>query len=537
MKLLFSFLMLMVGTQLAECDRSITAVVKLLKNMLEHSSRQAEEERVSYAKFKCYCDTEEETKKKEIEEATKLISLLEAKIEELEGSNGELSIKAAKLKEDLAENKQKRETATALRNKEKKAFEDTKADLEQAISQLTDAIRTLAEVGADQTKSVGADHKQFMRGKTGLLSLKSSVQSALSAAEAFMTEDQSKKVAAFVQAPFTGTYTAQSGEIVGILKNMKATFAANLATAIETENTQVAAYHEFMKTSLAAEAEMTALYADAQEELGDNDQQLSHKKEQLDAAKKALENDEEFLDKLRPMCADEAKAYENRKEVRAQEDVAIAEAISILNSDSAFETFGTVDATSGELATATDGPPLKFLQVVQEHFPGVSDADVRSVMQRVLRKAAAGRDSPRLAHVISTIQAENPFDTVLNEIDKMIDLIEEESASDKEKLDWCMKERKENKADLKEKEKEIMRLLTILMSSMCSSTSLKKASKLKLNLPRQVWRRTMSPKSLKPHAERKTTWPIRRTSPTWLRLKSSSRMPSRFCKASTTKWR
>merc|ERR1739848_964125 len=116
------------------------------------------------------------------------------------------------------------------------------------------------------------------------LSLKSSVQTALSAAEAFMTPKQHQVVASFMQAPFTGTYTAQSGEIVGILKNMKATFAANLKTAMETEAAQAEAYNEFMKTSLEAAAEMEKLYMDAQEELGDNDQELSDKREQLDAA-------------------------------------------------------------------------------------------------------------------------------------------------------------------------------------------------------------------------------------------------------------
>jgi hypothetical protein len=294
-----------------------------------------------------------------------------------------------------------------------------------------------------------------MADKAELLSLKSSVQTALSAAEAFMTPQQHKVVASFVQAPFTGTYTAQSGEIVGILKNMKATFAANLKTAIETENSQVKAYNEFMKTSLEAAAEMERLYVDAQEELGDNDLELSNKREQLDAAQKEKANDEEFLEKLRPMCKDEAKAYDERKVTRAEEEVAISEAIAILNSDSAFETFGQVAATS---SVTGPGPALGFLQTVQQHLPGVTDEDVRKVMQRVLRKAAAGRDSPRLQHVISTLQAENPFDKVLNEIDKMIDLIEEESKSDKEKVGWCMKERKENKANLAEKNKEILRL-------------------------------------------------------------------------------
>jgi chromosome segregation ATPase len=40
----------------------------------------------------------------------------------------------------------------------------------------------------------------------------------------------------------------------------------------------------------------------------------------------------------------------------------------------------------------------------------------------------------------------------------MLDLIKEEGKTDKENLDWCNKERKDNKAELKEKKKEILAL-------------------------------------------------------------------------------
>merc|ERR1711879_631460 len=131
-----------------------------------------------------------------------------------------------------------------------------------------------------------------------------------------------------------------------------------------------------------------------------------------------------------------AKGYENRKLLRANEEAAIAEAISILNSDSAFETFGTVDATS---TGSTGGKAFIQFSSVKKHIP---EEDVRIVMQRLLQRAAAeeGNKAPRLNHVMSLLNAENPFDTVLTEIDKMIELINAESRQDKENLMWCGKE-------------------------------------------------------------------------------------------------
>merc|ERR1719326_758486 len=91
---------------------------------------------------------------------------------------------------------------------------------------------------------------------------------------------------------------------------------------------------------------MKAAYETKQEELGTNDEDLASKKSQLAEAKETKASDEEFLAKLLVMCAEKTKEYLNRKMLRANEEAAITEAISILNSDAAFDSFGKVAATS-----------------------------------------------------------------------------------------------------------------------------------------------------------------------------------------------
>jgi len=75
-----------------------------------------------------------------------------------------------------------------------------------------------------------------------------------------------------------------------------------------------------------------------------------------------------------------------------------------------------------------------------------------------LERAAQDAKSARLSKVVSLLQAENPFATVLDEIDKMLDLIKQEGKQDKTNLDWCNSERKENKASLKKRKAEILKL-------------------------------------------------------------------------------
>jgi hypothetical protein len=258
-------------------DRTITKVVKLLQDMLETSKKEGDEEKEIYGKFKCYCDTTSAAKKANIEANEEKISILSSKIEELLGDNGELSADVAELKQNIADNQDAQDEATAVRDKQNKAFKAFKSDAKTAIDQMDRAIKTLGEVGADQTKKTGADSKQFLAGYDGasLLSLQANVQQALKVASLFLDADGKKQVSSFLQAPFTGTYTSQSAGIMGILKDMRDTFKKNLADAITAEGDQLEAYDEFMKIKKEAKKEMEGSYKEKQGKLGDNDEDLS----------------------------------------------------------------------------------------------------------------------------------------------------------------------------------------------------------------------------------------------------------------------
>merc|ERR1719502_1787085 len=101
-----------------------------------------------------------------------------------------------------------------------------------------------------------------------------------------MNAKQRRVASAFVQGPFTGTYTSQSGEIMGIIKNMRDTFKTNLADARTTEKNSKEAYDKFMKVKKDSHKEMSSSYAAKQKDLGDNDGELASKKKQLSDAKK-----------------------------------------------------------------------------------------------------------------------------------------------------------------------------------------------------------------------------------------------------------
>jgi chromosome segregation ATPase len=430
-------------------DKTITKVVKILQGMLAKSKEDGDHEREIFAKFQCYCDDNTREKTDSIKSLTTQISVLEAKIEEVQGSSGTLSEEVAKLDEDIAENERARETAESVRDKEHEAYTAFKDDSENALDAMKDAIRTLAEVGADQTSLLAEDS----RPRSASFLATNKVKTALSLAATFLPPQAQATMQSFVQAPFTGSYSAQSGQVVGILKNMRDTFEENLASATSAEKAAVEKYDKLMQTLEKQHREMKSSYDKKQEELGENDASLADFRDQLTDAKNAKSDDEEFLAKLEAVCEKKSKQYAERKALRANEDAAVAEAIAILNSDEAFETFGKVDATSTGATSL-----LQLVSISQHQASNQLSAAARLRAGTSLQASAGSLHSMRLAKVAALLAAGNPFETVLAEIDKMLEVIVEEGKVDKENLDWCNDERTENHESLDDKIDQISTL-------------------------------------------------------------------------------
>merc|ERR1719277_598504 len=445
-------------------DRTITRVVKLLQEMLDKSKAQDDEERTLYGKYKCYCDKNEAAKKESIAALTEQIGMLESGIAELQGKNGVLSSESAQLQADMATNGEAQAQANKIRGEENAAYEAFKMDSEGAISQMSDAIEVLSEIGADQTLGESAaDHERFMKGanaNASLVKLHQVVKQALLAASSFTSKKQVHLIESLLQAPFTGTYTAQAGEVVGILKDMRDTFKANLATATAAEKAAAEAHTKYMATMEAAHDEMAASYEAKQDSLSANDDSLGDKKTQLGDAKNTKAADEEFLASLLDMCTAKATDFNERNLLRKNEEAAIAEAISILNSDAAFETFGKVSATS---TGATS-----FLQRIAVHRhvqhvqPATGAGAPREQAKKLLRTVAQGRDRGAVGRVLALLEADNPFTVVLDEIKKMVALIAKEEEVDQGQLKWCNDERDTNNKMLAEKEAQIISLNTAI---------------------------------------------------------------------------
>merc|ERR550539_1486828 len=117
------------------------------------------------------------------------------------------------------------------------------------------------------------------------------------------------------------------------------TMAADLASATETEETAIKTYDELMA---AKKKEIGALTASIEKKMGligELGIEIVEMQEDLTDTEAALMADKDFLANLEKSCATKTKEWEERSKTRAEELVALADTIKVLNDDDALDLF------------------------------------------------------------------------------------------------------------------------------------------------------------------------------------------------------
>merc|ERR1719498_1787988 len=209
--------------------------------MLKQLEKEAEEDEEIYDQLACWCETNDKEKTKSIGDAESKIEQLTTAIEDLTAASARLNTEIKNLEKEVAENQEALDQATEIRQKELAEFNAEEKDLLGSISALKSAVTVLSKHNSASLIQLGS-----------MSAITSGVQAALEGHsdlfKGVFTHKQRKAVTAFLQSPqdyfdaqptFKQSYAPQSGQIFGILKQMKETFEGNLAqTQKDEQNNQ-----------------------------------------------------------------------------------------------------------------------------------------------------------------------------------------------------------------------------------------------------------------------------------------------------------
>jgi len=305
--------------------------------------------------------------------------------------------------------------ATGIREKEAAAYAAEKAEHDANIGAITTAVASLTK-GAGGFLQTGA--AQILR------------RLALSAQE--MPEEDRKELTSFLSETHSSGYVPQSTQIIGILKEMGDTMAKSLADATTAEETSAKTYEELMA---AKNKEVTALTRSIEtktSQIGEIGVAIVRMKEDSEDTATALAVDQKFIAELKKDCKTKTSQWEERSKTRADELVALADTIKLLNDDDALELFKkTLPSASAS-----------FVQVRR------SAASVRSkalAMVRGAMRTANHQDSPGLDLLVLALSGKRAlgqggFDKVIKMCDSMVEVLKKEQDDDDHKKEYCGKQ-------------------------------------------------------------------------------------------------
>merc|ERR1711990_1050889 len=252
-------------------NRPVSKVITLLKDMLKQLEKEAEEDEEIYDKMACWCETNDKEKTKSIADAEARISDLTTKIEELTAASARLNTEIKNLEKEVAENQAALDKATAIRQKQLAEFNEEEKDLLESISALKSAVTVLSkhnsliQMPRSHIVGVAATVQNEMQKHSSLLT-------------GILTHREKKMVSSFIQSPedyfdaeptFKQSYAPQSGEIFGILKQMKETFESNLSSS-QKDELQAATDFANLKEAKTTEMEKAQAMVDSKtQELAD----------------------------------------------------------------------------------------------------------------------------------------------------------------------------------------------------------------------------------------------------------------------------
>merc|ERR1719409_2625811 len=156
------------------------------------------------------------------------------------------------------------------------------------------------------------------------------------------------------------------------------------------------------------------------------------KTQELEDTRNSLAADQKFLLNLKETCQNTDQEFEERTKTRAEEIKAVSEALAILSSDDAHDTF-----------TST--------------FNFIQKSSTREKAEKILLKAAKKTGDAKIAKLATRVQLDG-FKKVSEDIDGMIADLKKEKDADVKMKDFCIEALHKNEVAIEMKARDIEQL-------------------------------------------------------------------------------
>jgi len=413
-------------------NRPVSKVINLLKDMITQMEKEAEEDEETYEQMGCWCTTNDKLKTKSIADAEQSISDLTVAIEGFTATSARLNTEIPALEGEVAKNEDALEKATAMRKKELAEFNAEEKESLQTIASLKSAVIALSKHHEAASFLQEGTAAVTMQQITMWTTLGHQLKKHQDFLKQTYTPRQRRAMMAYIEEAQDSRAPA-SGEIFGILKQMKESFETNLANSQKEETVSQKDYEDLKKAKEDEIAAATDLIGTKTQELATADEKNVQSKESLEDTQNVLAADTEFLSNLKAQCATMDAEYEERVKLRQQEIQACSKALAFLSSDEAHELFSRT---------------LGFVQV-----RSAAHSKRRAQVSKLLVQAAQKYKDSNL-YTLSVKTRIDAFVEVKKAITEMIDKLVKEKQDEIKLKDFCIEEFNTNEAETEAKARD-----------------------------------------------------------------------------------
>jgi len=281
----------------ANGDDPFAKVKGLIEDMIAKLMKEAEAE----ASHKAYCDEEMSKTKAKKDELTADIEKLTSKIDSASARSADLKTDVKELQKELAELAASQAEMDKVREETHKAFVEAKADLEEGLEGVRQALSVLRE---------------FYQADAELL-------------------QQSGGLGAFMQQPAPPVTkhekaSGAGGGIISMLEVIESDFAKNLAQEEEEEAAAQTAYDKLTQENKVTKTMKEQDVKYKTKEFTSLDKEVAELSGDREGAQTELDAVLEYYEKIKDQCIAKPEPYEERKRRREAEIAGLKEALSIL---------------------------------------------------------------------------------------------------------------------------------------------------------------------------------------------------------------
>lgn len=339
-------------------ENPIRSVVRLLQKLSKSLIQEGKDEKIQYDKVMCSCKMFQESKTRNIalneEELERLRATIEEKNQTILLLQADID-KATKLR---TEAQQAIVAAETLRQQQHEEFLKNSVFTRTNVVALRKAVKAVEDGHAGKFSS-------FLQSESVSALRKLSISADLSDRDrdvlgSFLSTG-SKDDDGDDYTPSGEDYAPQSGEILGILKQLYDDEKKDLDEMEATEAEQVKALKELVDAKQKEIAELTAEIDEKSQRRSALMMELTADMAKFASGQEILEEDKAALKESEKVCKERDETYQHAVENRLKEIAAIADAVRMLNADDALELF-----KKSSLDKPVSTQPVSMLQTAQQ---------------------------------------------------------------------------------------------------------------------------------------------------------------------------